>query len=245
MSRIYRQTNSNYRTYLPIPQNEGYTVIGVGGCYKKHGYRITVPEGVEVIEPYAFAGCDDVTYIELPSTLREIGEGAFLDCASLKELTVPEGVRKIGDLAFYGCGSRVYFRKRMPLTLPESAETIGKNVFFDLPARGEPIPRPKFSATVEFCRNGMKTSFTVTEIDPYVTKSAITSVKDRPFVLLGVTANACVIYSHDDEVSLILPLRETVHTETTHTVGAAYEYTDQLTTYHYVSDYTLTELSLT
>lgn len=244
MSHIYRQKTSNYRSYLPIPQNAGYTVIGSGGCYQKHGYKITVPEGVEVIEPYAFAGCDDVAYIELPSTLRKIGEGAFLDCVSLRELTVPEGVRTVGDLAFHNCGSRVHFHKRMPLILPESAETVGKDVFFDTPARGEPIPRPTFSATVEFCRNGVKTSFTVNEIDPYAAKSAITSVKDRPFVLLDVTANACVIYSCDDEVSLILPLRETVHIETTHTVGAAYEYTDLLTTYHYISDYTLTELSL-
>lgn len=245
MSHIYRQKTSNYRTYLPIPQNAGYTVIGIGGCYKRNGYRITVPEGVEIIEPYAFAGCNDIAYVELPSTLREIGEGAFLDCVSLRELTIPQGVKTIGDLAFHGCGSRVHFHKRMPLTLPASVETVGKEVFFDLPAQGEPISRPEFSAKIDFCRNGIKTSFTVNAIDPYVAKSAITQVKDRPFVLLGIMPDACVIYSHDDEVSLVLKLGETVHTETVHTVGAAYEYTDQLTTYHYISDYTLTELSCT
>ena len=151
--KTYRQQTSNYRTYLPIPKNNGYTVIGTGGCYRLRGYRITIPEGVEVIEPYAFAGCDEISYVEFPSTLKEIGEGAFLGCVSLREVILPEGVRSIGDLAFWDCGSRVHIRKAMPFTLPESVETVGENVFRDLTPKGGQVDRPRFSATIRFCRS--------------------------------------------------------------------------------------------
>ena len=242
-TKIYRQTRSNHKTYLPIPENEGYTVIGAGACYKMRGYRIEIPEGVEVIEPYAFAGCEEISYIELPSTLRMIGEGAFLDCKGLREVTIPEGVEEIGALAFLNCGSRVHIRTKLPLTVPDSVKTIGKNAFSELSERGEQKPRPTFSATIRFCRGERDETYTLSEIDPYAAKEALAQVKDRPFVLLAIQDNAAVIYSYDDEISLVLPIGEKIHTETVHTVGAAYEYTDLITTYHYISDFTLIALS--
>ena len=44
--KCYRQTKKQYRDYFPIPENEGYTVIGSGACYRLRSYRIEVPEGV-------------------------------------------------------------------------------------------------------------------------------------------------------------------------------------------------------
>lgn len=240
--KVYRQTKSNYRTYMPIPENAGYTVIGAGACYGMSGYKITIPEGVEVIEPYAFAGCGDVCYVELPSTLKEIGEGAFLDCIHLRELTVPEGVHTIGDLAFLNCGQ--YAKGSVfKLTVPDSVKNVGKNAHATLAERGEPRSRPVFTAKIRFCCNGKDESFTLTEIDPYHAKNAVRQCPNRPFVLLAAQPNAVVVYSYNDEIALVLPLGEAVHAETTHVVGAAYEYTDLTTTYHYVSEYTLTELS--
>ena len=52
----------------------------------------------------AFAWCDKLTGVQLPSTLREIRYGAFSMCTSLKEIVIPEGVRVCGG-AFYGCSS--------------------------------------------------------------------------------------------------------------------------------------------
>lgn len=240
--KIYRQIKSNYRTYLPIPENEGYTVIGSGACYNMRGFMITIPEGVEIIEPYAFAGCNEIAHVELPSTLKVIGEGAFLDCVMLREINVPEGVQMIGDLAFFNCGKNLR-GKTFKLTVPDSVKAIGQNVYPDLAKLGDPIPRPSFTAKIRYCRNGEDEIFTLSEIDPYAAKEAIVQVRSRPFVLLAIHADAAVIYSYNDEISLVLPLGETVHAETTHIVGAAYEYTDTTTTYHYVSDFTLTELT--
>lgn len=239
--KVYRQTKENYNSSVPIPENEGYTAIGAGAFYRTRRYAVTVPEGVEVIEPYAFAGCDELVRVELPSTLKEIGEGAFLGCVQLRELTVPDGVGRIGELAFWNCGR--YVRGGFKLHVPDSVGTVEKNAHEKLPARGEACPRPAFTAKITMRRKGEEKSFTLTELDPYTAKEAVTRVQERLFSLVAVQADAAVIYSFDDNASFVLPLGKTVHAETTHLVGAAYEYTDTVSRYEYVSDYTLTELS--
>lgn len=50
----------------------------------------------------AFAWCDELTSLRLPSTIREIRYGAFSMCTSLSEINLPAGVRVSGG-AFYGC----------------------------------------------------------------------------------------------------------------------------------------------
>lgn len=238
--KVYRQTQANYNSSVPIPENEGYTVIGAGAFYKTRRYIVTIPEGVEVIEPYAFAGCDELVRVELPSTLKEIGEGAFLGCVQLREMTVPDGVQKIGEFAFWDCGK--YVRGGFKLTVPDSVNTVGQNAHEELSARGEVCPRPEFTAKITVRRNGEEKSFTLTELDPYTAKEAVSWGQGRQFALVAVQADTAVIYSFDDKASFVLPLGKTVHIETTHLVGAAYEYTDTVSKFEYVSDYTLTEL---
>ena len=46
--------------------------------------RITIQEGVEQIDDYAFVGCSSVQRINLPSTLRTIKRGAFVNMKALK-----------------------------------------------------------------------------------------------------------------------------------------------------------------
>ena len=238
---IYRQTKSNYQTYLPIPKEEGITVIGAGACYRKRAYRIEIPEGVEIIEPYAFAGCDELAELTLPSTLKVIGEGAFLDCHQLRAITVPENVDTIGALAFWNAGR--YRRKSIEITVPDSVRTVGESIFALYPPRGERIVRPKFTAVIEYKQNGKSDTVTLTELDPYLQQRAVSFLPDRPFVLLSVDTDSVTIYSTNDEVSLVLPLSKTVSSDTTHIVGAAYEYTDMTTTYRYSSEFTLKKLS--
>ena len=240
--KVYRQTKRQHRDYFPIPENEGYTVIGAGACYRLRSYRIEIPEGVEIIEPYAFAGHDEACIVELPSTLKQIGEGAFLDCVHLREIIVPEGVQKIGDLAFLNCGR--YVRGRFNLVVPSSVQSIGKNAHATLEERGAPLSRPSFVAKIHVCGKDIDETFTLTERDPYVLKEAIMRLPKRPFVLLDVGEDFAVIYSTNDETTLVLPIGEPVHVETEHITGAYYEYTNMTTTYNYSTTFTLTELSV-
>ncbi len=65
--------------------------------------RVTIPEGVERIGPYAFAGLTALEKITLPSTLETIDYGAFFGCTNLKVVEGIENVKFINQGAFQGC----------------------------------------------------------------------------------------------------------------------------------------------
>ena len=65
----------------------------VEGCF-------AIPEGVETIEPFAFAHCLKLTEVVFPSTLFEIKSSAFQGCEQLSKVCIPENVKRIEDNAF-------------------------------------------------------------------------------------------------------------------------------------------------
>jgi len=65
--------------------------------------KITIEKGVNIIEPYAFFGCKNLTEIELPEGLLEIKKGAFFGCKKLEKIQFPESVLRISKLAFADC----------------------------------------------------------------------------------------------------------------------------------------------
>lgn len=77
--------------------------------------KIIIPEGIEKIDSFTFAGNEKVKEIVLPSTLKYIGEEAFVNCSRLKIIEIPEGVEDIGIRAFYNCPSLKFIK--LPSTL--------------------------------------------------------------------------------------------------------------------------------
>lgn len=61
---------------------------------------VVVPEGVEYLGWDAFAYCEELKSVKLPSTLTEIDGGAFKGCLSLETLEIPETVTEIGSSVF-------------------------------------------------------------------------------------------------------------------------------------------------
>lgn len=51
----------------------------------------------------AFAECEDIMSVAIPSGVTSIGRSAFYGCTSLTSVTVPYGVSTIGDGAFNSC----------------------------------------------------------------------------------------------------------------------------------------------
>ena len=84
---------------------------------------LTLPEGVEVIGDSAFEGCTRLVHVELPSTLRHIGNRAFAQGLQARSLVLPEGLESIGDEAFY------WADRLMEVELPQSLKTIGAGAF--------------------------------------------------------------------------------------------------------------------
>ena len=72
-----------------------------------------------------FARCQSLKKIDLPSSMKKIGDSMFYQCESLDRVMFPEGVDSIGSNAFWGC-------KRLKETyLPSSVTTIEDNAFMN------------------------------------------------------------------------------------------------------------------
>jgi hypothetical protein len=78
-----------------------------------------VPQGVTVIEGYAFEQCKGLTSITIPPGVTSIGGGAFSGCTGLTSITIPPGVTSIGGSAFSGCTGLT------SVTIPETVTSIG------------------------------------------------------------------------------------------------------------------------
>ena len=80
-------------------------------------------EGVDSIYDNMFASSSALVSVEMPSTLKTIGNNAFTACNSIKEIVLPEGVVSIGDLAFASCS------KLERVVIPSSVSNIGSDIF--------------------------------------------------------------------------------------------------------------------
>ena len=86
-------------------------------CAKAIGGRVIIKEGVTSISDYAFSEWR-ASSLQLPSTLKTIGEGAFLNNC-LTTVRIPEGVETIQEDAFGGNPLR-------SIEFPKSLKSLGK-----------------------------------------------------------------------------------------------------------------------
>ncbi len=68
--------------------------------------EVIIPEGVESIGPYAFAGLTALERVVLPKSLETIEYGAFFGCTSLTKVEGLENVKLINKYAFQNCDIR-------------------------------------------------------------------------------------------------------------------------------------------
>lgn len=80
---------------------------------------------VTAIESSAFAGCQELWSVQIPSSVTLIGDGAFTYCSRLFSVWIPNSVTRIGCWAFDGC------RSLQTVTIPNSVEDIGDFAFRD------------------------------------------------------------------------------------------------------------------
>lgn len=100
-------TEGNYLV-IPAVSPSGFPVRGIGEeAFKDHTelVRVTVPEGVDTINPRAFYFCSSLVTVDLPGTLSQIHSMAFAGCSSLTALELPDGLSRIGSYAFSLCAS--------------------------------------------------------------------------------------------------------------------------------------------
>lgn len=83
---------------------------------------VKLPNTIETVGSYAFAGKGHLVSINWPTSAKEIPECCFLSCISLQPFTIPEGVTRIGNSAFERC---LNFKS----TIPSSIKEIGRYAF--------------------------------------------------------------------------------------------------------------------
>ena len=112
--------------------------------------RVVMEEGATSIGSNAFNGFDEITAVELPSTMTRLGDSAFYDAHKLASINLPDRINYIGEYCFQYCyvlaidrlptGVKVYqpysFRNvgadldSLPaLVIPEGVVEIGDGAF--------------------------------------------------------------------------------------------------------------------
>ena len=107
-----------------VKVDDGYTTLDAF-CFDGFGFlkHVQLPNSLRVIGEFAFSECKRLKTIDLPPHVQRIGKGAFQSCARLSMLRIPEGVTEIEENTFAFCqGLEV-------LELPGTIASIGGEAF--------------------------------------------------------------------------------------------------------------------
>ena len=85
--------------------------------------RVKIKKGITKISGFVFCDFRSMTSLELPDTLREIGNSAFWDTPKLKKVRLPAGLEVMGEGAFDGSGLR-------EVRIPGGVKKIAQDSFF-------------------------------------------------------------------------------------------------------------------
>lgn len=96
--------------------------------------EVILPEGIERIEPCAFANCTELKKINFPETLNVIKDRVFLHCHLLTEVILPETLAELGNYAFYDTGIK-------QLILSKRVASTGVSVFGSIKIETIDIPK--------------------------------------------------------------------------------------------------------
>ena len=125
---IYSYVGSD--TDVTVPSEiKGMPVTTLHGTFssKETVKKVTVPEGVRLIEYNAFYGCTALTTVVLPSSLEEMTEYTFYQCTNLKTVSLDTANSKLTKIGRY---SFAYCEKLTGFDIPSSLKELEEGVFF-------------------------------------------------------------------------------------------------------------------
>lgn len=140
--RLYEQDNIKYFLFADeavaisvidktvktavVPEKvNGFTVTELRGTFQDCYYleSVELPSSLKIIGDYTFSQCDELESIILPQGIEKIGEFVFNYCEKLNSVVIPDGVETIGSFAFNECKSLLY------VNLPDSVTYLGTSAF--------------------------------------------------------------------------------------------------------------------
>lgn len=95
-------TDLEITEYVIAAEFDGLPIrrIGIEAFFAMDIQHIDIPEGVEVIDEYAFKRCEQLESVTLPSTIKRIESGAFCRCKKLRRVELPEDIEYVAEDAF-------------------------------------------------------------------------------------------------------------------------------------------------
>ena len=85
--------------------------------------NLELPNSIKTIGDHAFAYCSNLASVTIPNSVISIGESAFLGCDNLASVNIPNSVTAVGEYAFANCCSLV------DVTISNSITEISKGLF--------------------------------------------------------------------------------------------------------------------
>lgn len=150
VSSIQQYCSMKYANVFSFPLNGNYEIereVSLRINDDEPGREIIIPEGTNMIPPFAFSKCQCIEKVYLSNSVVGIGSLAFLGCVNLKEfdfgenpkmevigsnafvcsgierLVIPSNVERIGVQAFAGCNKLNY------VAIPKAMKVIQKSTF--------------------------------------------------------------------------------------------------------------------
>ena len=101
----------------------GTKTLNIGIGQNTNASSAFLNNSIDTISSFTFYNFSNLTDINMPDSVIEIGRGAFKDCTSLTSIEIPSSVTKIGEDAFCGCSSLT------SIEIPDSVSQIGGAAF--------------------------------------------------------------------------------------------------------------------
>lgn len=103
---------------------EGVEVIDSWAFSNNRIKSIVIPKSVKKIEGFAFSSCS-IEKLVIPNSIESFGEFIFARCYSLTSVIIEEGITKLGIGMFSGC---IYLES---VSLPQSLLAISDSAFYN------------------------------------------------------------------------------------------------------------------
>ena len=194
------------------------------GCNYLENVTFTADNDINEIPKAAFELTVGLKKIEIPSSVKKIGDSAF-DLSTVSEIKFNEGLETIGNLAFNTWGS---FEK---ITLPSTVKSIGEQCFnsnkpYDIELNDGLEHVGKQAFICNFANQSVKIPASVTEIGEKAFGYSDSGKKAENFTIYGYRGTAAETYANENGFTFIpLDLVEFERFEDTTSTSPVYDVT--------------------
>lgn len=152
---------------------------------------INLPASIKTIGNFAFRDCSNLVKVTMPSKVGGIGESAFENCTSLISINLPDGITSIKESTFHGCSSLTSIALPRSLKLIESGAFAGcsKLENMDIPSTVSFIGSGAFSYCISLSKIILPLKLTKIDVSTFYGCSGLKNI-DIPKGIITIDCSA-------------------------------------------------------